>query len=44
VQCDKLWALLRSATEMGLTQAELGATFAKVQRLFESLGRSRGPA
>jgi tetratricopeptide (TPR) repeat protein len=44
VQCDKLWAFLRSATEMGLTQAELGATFARVQRLFESLGRSRGPA
>ena len=41
VQCDKLWALLRSATEMGPTQTELAPTFAKVQRLFESLGRSR---
>src|SRR5258705_7052367 len=44
VQCDKLWALLRSATEMGLTQAELGSSFSKVQRLFESLGRPRGAA
>jgi tetratricopeptide (TPR) repeat protein len=38
VQCDKLWALLRSATGMGIAQTELAATFAKVQRLFESLG------
>ena len=41
VQCDKLWALLRSAAEMGVGQAELASTFAKVQRLFESLGPSR---
>lgn len=41
VQCDKLWAQLRSATEMGLAQDDLAATFGKVQRLFESLGRSR---
>jgi len=41
VQCDKLWAQLRSANDMGLAQTELAATFAKVQRLFESLGRSR---
>jgi len=41
VQCDKLWALLRSATEMGLAQAELSTVFGKVQRLFENLGRSR---
>ena len=39
VQCDKLWALLRSATDMGLTHAELKASLARVQRLFESLGR-----
>src|SRR6185503_7845871 len=38
VQCDKLWALLRSAAEMGVGQTELASTFAKVQRLFESLG------
>jgi len=41
VQCDKLWALLRSAAEMGVGQTELASTFAKVQRLFESLGHSR---
>ena len=41
VQCDKLWALLRGATNMGLAQSDLTATFGKVQRLFESLGRSR---
>jgi len=39
VQCDKLWALLRSAADMGLTHAELTASLARVQRLFESLGR-----
>ena len=39
VQCDKLWALLRGATNMGLAQSDLTATFGKVQRLFESLGR-----
>ena len=39
VQCDKLWALLRSAADMGLTHAELTASLAGVQRLFESLGR-----
>ena len=41
VQCDKLWALLRSASDMGPTQAELANVFGKVQRVFESLGRSR---
>jgi tetratricopeptide (TPR) repeat protein len=41
VQCDKLWAQLRSATEMGLTQADLDGTFTKVQRLFASLGHRR---
>jgi tetratricopeptide (TPR) repeat protein len=41
VQCDKLWALLRSATEMGLTQDDLVGVFGKAQRLFDSLGRSR---
>ena len=39
VQYDKLWALLRSATEMGLTQPDLGATFAKAQRLLDNVGR-----
>ena len=41
VQCDKLWSRLRSATEMGLRQDDLAATFARVQRLFETLGRPR---
>jgi tetratricopeptide (TPR) repeat protein len=41
VQCDKLWSRLRSATEMGLRQEDLAATFARVQRLFETLGRPR---
>jgi hypothetical protein len=41
VQCDTLRGLLRSATEMGLGQGELAATFAKVQRVFETLSRSR---
>jgi tetratricopeptide (TPR) repeat protein len=39
VQCDKLWALLRSANETGLTLTELGGVYLKVQRLFETLGR-----
>jgi tetratricopeptide (TPR) repeat protein len=41
VQCDKLWALLRSATEMGLTQGDLVSVFGKAQRLFENLGHPR---
>jgi len=41
VQCDKLWALLRSATDMGLTQEDVAAVFGKAQRLFDALGRSR---
>jgi hypothetical protein len=39
VQCDKLWALLRSANEMGLSLTELAGVYGKVQRLFESLRR-----
>jgi hypothetical protein len=39
VQCDKLWALLRSADETGLTPADLSGVYLKVQRLFETLGR-----
>jgi len=39
VHCDRLWALLRSATEQGLTPADVAAASIKVQRLFESLGR-----
>jgi hypothetical protein len=41
VQCDKLWALLRSATEMGMTQDDLVGVFGKAQRLFDNLGRAR---
>jgi hypothetical protein len=40
VQCDKLWALLRGAGDRGLTRTELAGVHGKVQRLFESLGRS----
>jgi tetratricopeptide (TPR) repeat protein len=39
VQCDKLWALLRSAGERGLTQTDLDGVYTKVQRLFETFGR-----
>jgi tetratricopeptide (TPR) repeat protein len=39
VQCDKLWALLRSAGEMGLSPTDLGAVSGKVQRLFARLER-----
>jgi tetratricopeptide (TPR) repeat protein len=39
VQCDKIWALLRSAGERGLSPTDLDAVHLKVQRLFESLGR-----
>jgi tetratricopeptide (TPR) repeat protein len=40
VQCDKLWALLRGSNERGLTLTELSGVYAKVQRVFESLGRA----
>jgi tetratricopeptide (TPR) repeat protein len=40
VQCDKLWVLLRGANARGLTLTELTGVYIKVQRLFESLGRS----
>ncbi|HET7342497.1 MAG TPA: hypothetical protein VFL90_13630, partial [Methylomirabilota bacterium] len=39
VQCDKLWTRLRAATEQGLTRADVAGVLAKVQRLFEALGR-----
>jgi tetratricopeptide (TPR) repeat protein len=39
VHCDRLWALLRSAGDRGLSPTDLGAVHRKVQRLFESLGR-----
>jgi len=41
VHCDRLWALLRSATERGLTAADVAAASTKVQRLFESLAGAR---
>ncbi len=41
VQCDALWSLLQGAAGRGLTPADLDGTFAKVRRLFESLGRPR---
>ena len=41
VHCDRLWALLRSATEQGLTPDDVAAASTKVQRLFESLGGAR---
>ena len=46
VQCDALRALLRSATEMGLNEAELAPTVAKVTRLIQKLERRalRDPA
>jgi tetratricopeptide (TPR) repeat protein len=39
VQCDKLWTLLRSAGERGLSATDLEGVYGKVQRLFENLGR-----
>jgi tetratricopeptide (TPR) repeat protein len=36
--CDRLWALLRSAAEKGLTLDDVAGASTKVQRLFESLG------
>ena len=39
VQCDDLWALLRSANGRGLTQSELTGVYFRLQRLSESLGR-----
>jgi len=37
VQCEKLWALLTSAREAGLTHDDLAGAFAKARGLFESL-------
>jgi tetratricopeptide (TPR) repeat protein len=39
VQCDNLWALLRSANERGLSLTDMGGVYGKVQRLFESVER-----
>jgi DNA polymerase III delta subunit len=39
VQTDKLWALLRSATAQGVDEPQLATALARVQRLFEGLGR-----
>jgi tetratricopeptide (TPR) repeat protein len=39
VQCDELWALLRDASDMGLSRGDLSGVHGKVQRLFETLGR-----
>jgi tetratricopeptide (TPR) repeat protein len=41
VQRDALWTLLRSATEMGLTEEELAGPFQQVQRLLETTRRDR---
>lgn len=39
VRCDRLGALLRGATDKGLTPDDLDDAFVKVQRLVETLGR-----
>lgn len=39
VHCDRLWALLQSATENGLTLDDVAGASIKAQRIFESLGR-----
>jgi tetratricopeptide (TPR) repeat protein len=41
VQSDKLWTRLRTASEDGLSERELGGAFARVRRLFEEIGRER---
>ena len=41
VQSEKLWALLRSSMNLGLTEDELSVAFAKAQRLMEQLGQTR---
>jgi hypothetical protein len=41
VRCDRLWALLRSATEKGLTLDDVAGASIKVQRLFEGLSGAR---
>jgi DNA-binding SARP family transcriptional activator len=37
--CDALRALLHGATDRGVAPGDVAASFAKVQRLFESLER-----
>ena len=39
VQCDELWALLRDASEMGLSRSDLSGVHGKIQRLFETVNR-----
>jgi hypothetical protein len=39
VQTDTLRAMLRSATAQGVAEPQLSTALARVQRLFEGLGR-----
>lgn len=41
VRSEKLWALLRSGVDLGLTEDELSVAFAKAQRLMEQLDQPR---
>jgi hypothetical protein len=41
VRSDKLWTRLRAALQEGLSEQDLGVAFARVQRLFEEIGRPR---
>lgn len=42
VQCEKLWALLRSSIDQGLAQDDLTGPLGKAQKLFEQLRKVRG--
>jgi tetratricopeptide (TPR) repeat protein len=39
VECDKLWTVLRSATEAGVTEDQLSTVIAKVRRLVDTVRR-----
>jgi len=41
IRGEKLWSLLRSSIDLGLTEDELSVAFAKAQRLMEQLGQTR---
>jgi tetratricopeptide (TPR) repeat protein len=41
VQSDKLWTRLKGALEQGLSAEDLAGALARVQRLFERIGRER---
>lgn len=41
VRSEKLWSLLRSSVDLGLTEDELSVAFAKAQRLMEQLDQPR---